>query len=316
MVLTPVLVRLGPHFAAGMSKLNPLERAFGTRGADDKQVEELHLRDHVIIAGFGLGGRTLAGALKALRIPYIILDLNPATVDHQRREGEPIFYGDVTSPEVLNHLNCSHAREIVFVISDPGAARRAISAVRQYDPNLHITVRTRYWDEVEELKRLGATDVVVEEFENAVELMARVLRRFGTPRNVIAARIADARESRAELVRPLTIPRQRLEHFADVLREVKVDSYLIGESDWAVRRTCQEIDLRHATGASMVAIRRDGKIIPNPSPREQLAAGDVVYLLGDQPSVTAAMQFFGTGQAPKPPEPPAPAAEPSAQPDA
>ena len=300
MVLTPVLVRLGPHFAAGMSKLNPLERVFGTKGASDKQVDQLQLSDHVIIAGFGLGGRTLAAALRTLKIPYIVLELNPDTVDRYRKLGEPIFYGDITSNEVLNHLNCSRAREIVMVISDPGAARRAISAVHQYDPKLHITVRTRYADEVDELKRLGATDAVVEEFENAVELMARVLRRFGTPRNVIAARIGEARHSREELVRPLAIPRNRLEQLAEVLREVKVEAYLIEEKDWVGNKTCKEIDLRHSTGASVVAIRRDGKVIANPSARELLLVGDIVYLLGDQGSVTSAMQFFSSGQVPPP----------------
>jgi CPA2 family monovalent cation:H+ antiporter-2 len=159
-------------------------------------------------------------------------------------------------------------------------------------------VRTRYFDEVEELKRLGATDVVVEEFENAVELMARVLRRFGTPRNVIAMRIGEARESKEDLMRPLAIPRQRLEHLAEVLREVKVESYLVQERDWAANRTCLDIDLPHKTGASIVAIRRDGRLIPNPSPRERILMGDVAYLLGDQAAVTAAMQFFGSGDPP------------------
>ena len=299
MVLTPLLVRLGPHFAAGMSRLNPIEKALGTEGADQAH---MHLEHHVIIAGFGLGGRTLAESLKALRLPYVVLDLNPVTVDRYRAQGQPIYYGDVTSHEVLSHFNCSQAREIVIVISDPAAARRAIAAVKDFDPNVQITVRTRYADEIAELKRLGANDVVVEEFENAVELMARVLRRFGIPRNVIAERIGAARHSREELVRPLAIPRQRLDQLSEILHEIKVEAYLIGPNDWAVNRSVREIDLRHTTGASVVAFRRDGKVAANPAPAERLLAGDIVYLLGDQASVTAAMQFFGTGNVPPPPE--------------
>ena len=300
MLVTPLLVRLGPHFAAGMSKLNPLERALGTTGADEEEGDRLALTDHVIIAGFGLGGRMLAGALKSIGIPYVVLELNPGTVNQYRAAGEPIYYGDVTSPEVLGHMNWFKAREIVLMISDPQAARRSISAVRHFAPSVHITVRTRYFDELAELKKLGATDVVVEEFENAVELMARVLRRAGTPRNVIAARIMDSREeSREELVRPLTIPRQRLEHHADLLRDVKVDSYLVGEQDWAVNRSCSDLDLRQATAAAVVALRRDGKIIANPPPEEKLVIGDIIYLIGEQPAVTAAMELLRTGTAPK-----------------
>ena len=249
---------------------------------------------------FGLGGRILAGALKSVDIPYVVLDLNPVTVDTYQKQGEPIYYGDVTSTEVLNHVNCSSAREVVLVISDPEAARRCIAAVRHHDPQQHITVRTRYFDEIAELKRLGATDTVVEEFENAVELMARVLRRAGTPRNVIAARIGEARESRDELVRPLTIPRQRLEHHAELMREVKIDTYLLGEQDWAVERSLRDIGLRATTDTTIVALRRDGAIIPNPPARQVLLAGDIVYMMGEQPSVTASMEYLGTGTAPPP----------------
>jgi CPA2 family monovalent cation:H+ antiporter-2 len=299
MVITPILVRFAPHITAGMARLNPLEQVFGGHGADEMEPEHPALRNHVIIAGFGLAGKALATSLKQVDIPYIVLDLNPASVDQHRSEGEPIYYGDITSAEVLHHCHYLEARELVMVISDPAATRRAISAVRSLAPELHITVRTRYFDEITELQKLGATDVVVEEFENAVELMARVLRRAGTPRNVIAARISDARESRAELIRPLTLPRQRLMHFEEVMQEVKLDSYLMADADWAVGRSCHDIDLRSLTGASVVALRRSGKIIPNPSPRELLQAGDIVYLLGEQHSVTGAMMFFQTGEPPQ-----------------
>lgn len=302
MLVTPVLVRMAPHMAAGMSKLGRLEKVFGTLSDDEERPDHTGMKGHVIIAGFGLGGRTLAAALKSIAIPYVVLELNPATVDHYRKLGEPIHYGDVTSSEVLTQMNCLAAREIVLVISDPEAARRCISAVRHYAPDQHITVRTRHFDEIAELTKLGADDVVVEEFENAVELMARVMRRAGTPRNVIAARIGEARESRAELVRPLTLPRQRLEHHADLMREIKIDTYLLGNEDWAVQRSLRDIHLRHETQTTVVALRRGDSVMANLSPQDVLHGGDIVYLIGEQSSVTAAMELLRTGTAPPPAE--------------
>ena len=304
MLVTPVLVRLAPHLAAGMVRLNPLERAFGTRNPALALPDQQGLSDHVIIAGFGLGGQILATALKTLGLPYVVLELNPVTVDHFKKKGEPVFYGDVTSAEVLQHVNCSKAREIVLVISDPEAARRCITAVRHHAPAQHITVRTRYFEDIGELKRLGATDVVVEEFENAVELMARVLRRASTPRNVIAARIGEARESRGDLVRPLAIPRQRLEHHADLMQNIKIDSYLLGPGDWAAEKSLREIGLRAKMDTTIVAVRRAGALLPNPSAALALKPGDVVYLIGEQPSVTATMEYLLSGQLPPPPETP------------
>lgn len=297
MLVTPVLVRIAPHLAAGMSRLNPLQREFGALNPEEELPDKKGLADHVIIAGFGMGGRMLAAALKSIDIPYVVLELDPGRVDSYRKKGEPIFYGDVTSTEVLDHVNCTLAREIVLVINDPRAVRRCIAGVRHHAPEQHITVRTRYFEDIAELKRLGATDVVVEEFENAVELMARVLRRAGTPRNVIADRIGEARESREEQVRPLTIPRQRLEHHAELMREMKIESYLLGKDDWAVNRSIREIGLRAETETTIVALHREGVLTANPGAQQELIAGDIVYLIGELGSVTASMQFLRTGNA-------------------
>src|SRR5439155_116753 len=62
------------------------------------------LADHVVIAGLGLNGRNLAAALRAIRVPYLIVELNPQTVRHARAQGEPAFYGDATREEILRAL--------------------------------------------------------------------------------------------------------------------------------------------------------------------------------------------------------------------
>ena len=42
----------------------------------ENKVEEETFSEHVIIAGYGLGGRTLAKVLQEAEIPFIILELN------------------------------------------------------------------------------------------------------------------------------------------------------------------------------------------------------------------------------------------------
>src|SRR3989475_11393321 len=74
------------------------------------------LADHVVIAGLGLNGRNLAAALRAIRVPYLIVELNPQTVGHARAQGEPAFYGDATREEILRALGVDRAR--LFVVAD------------------------------------------------------------------------------------------------------------------------------------------------------------------------------------------------------
>jgi len=115
--------------------------------------------NHVIIVGFGLNGRNLARVLKDSDIPYVVLELNPDAVRKSKRKGEPIYYGDGTSPEMLRKLGILWARVLVIAISDPSATRRIVEIARMENPRIHIMVRTRYVSEIEELVSLGADEV-------------------------------------------------------------------------------------------------------------------------------------------------------------
>ena len=53
-------------------------------------------------------------------------------------------------------------------------------------------------------------------------------------------------------------------------------------------RTLGDIDLRADTGATILAIRRDGRTITSPAADTQLAAEDDLYLMGDEAHVRVA----------------------------
>jgi CPA2 family monovalent cation:H+ antiporter-2 len=173
MLATPFAIVMGPHLAAGLGRLNPLTRLLEVRTTGD--LEPASMRDHVIIAGYGLTGRTLADALAQTATRYIIVDINTENVREAELLGEPACFGDVTSIEVLEHLGAAHARELVIAINDADATGRATRAARQAAPNLRITVRTAYEIDVERLREAGATHVVTAEHAAAGAIVARVI---------------------------------------------------------------------------------------------------------------------------------------------
>ncbi|MFH1842350.1 MAG: cation:proton antiporter, partial [bacterium] len=75
MLATPFGLALGPHLAGGLGKLSPLTRLLQVRTTEELRESE-SLRDHVIIAGYGLTGRNLAHSLTQIGTRYIIVDLN------------------------------------------------------------------------------------------------------------------------------------------------------------------------------------------------------------------------------------------------
>jgi CPA2 family monovalent cation:H+ antiporter-2 len=186
MLVTPLLMYMSPKFAAGVTKFGMLQRYMGLDNVDEQQHAQ-RLRDHVIIAGYGIAGQELASALRLQDIPYAIVELNAETVRKLRQKKEPVFFGDVISEEMLHRLGIHHARELVIAISDPNAALRALGAARRLVPDLPILIRARYVGEVPELLDVGATNVVPSEYESAVEIVSQVLSRNGIPRDHIDA---------------------------------------------------------------------------------------------------------------------------------
>ena len=67
----------------------------------------------------------------------------------------------------------------------------------------------------------------------------------------------------------------------------------------AVGRTLAAISLRGLTGATVLAISRDGQGIVVPSPEEALRAGDVLALAGTEEAVAAAKALLTSGEARK-----------------
>lgn len=183
MLVTPVLMHVSPRLATGISDMW-LFRWIGRnrRAQDADRVSETNeLRDHVIIAGYGVAGESLSEAMREQGLPYVIVDLNAETIKLLAMQGEPAFFGDVTNVEILEQLGIHHAKELVITINDPEAARRAVSSARDLAPNLPILVRVRYVGEVQALLDAGATHVVPSEYESTIEIISRVLTRHGVP---------------------------------------------------------------------------------------------------------------------------------------
>jgi monovalent cation:H+ antiporter-2, CPA2 family len=292
--LTPLAIRVAPHITAGERLLQPLARLIGARSIDDHAPQESGLSNHVVIVGYGFAGRLLAESLAERQIPYVVLELNAETVRNAQAAGLPVFYGDATSAEALEHAHLERARALVLLINDPLAARRAVDAARKHAPEVPIIMRTRYVAEKEEAFALGAAEVICEELESGVEAVARVMRRLGVPRNLIEERVEQIRDSTQPSARTAHITRAHLAQVPE-LGDLKVDSFLVRTGDHACGRSAAAMQIRSKTEALVVAIRRQGAVLPYTSPGDAFQAGDVVFLVGPRAAMGRAMELFSSG---------------------
>lgn len=291
MFLTPLLVHVAPHVTAGERLLAPLERMIGVKGADE--IDTLHepLSGHVVVVGFGVAGRLVAQALKACDIPFVVLEMNAESVRAVRAQGQPAYYADATSAEALGHAHLEQARALVLLINDAQAAQRVVDTARRVAPGVPVLTRTRYLLEKAALTKIGASDVVAEEVEGGVEVLARLLRWLEQPRNVIEQRLQEVRSATQTSERAPRLPRSALgEHRG--LAELKIESVQVTSDTAAAGQSALQLRLRQQTGALIVAVRRGGALLENVDPALSFQVGDVVYLVGSLDNVNQAVELL------------------------
>ena len=292
LLFTPLIIRTSPRISVWMSSRKMIERLDRMRKRAEKEGFPSRREEHVIIVGFGLNGRNLAEVLKEAAIPYVVLELNNDAVLRMKQKGEPIFYGDGTSPEILQKMGVDRARLLVVAISDPASTRRIVQAARKANPRIYIIVRTRYASEVEDLIHLGANEVIPEEFETSIEIFARVLHRYQVPRNVIAEQIEKIRSGEYEALRRVELPLRTLPEKCELITDIDTETFLIDERSPAAGRSIKDLRVRSKTGATVIAVRRNEEVIPSPEPEFVLKAGDVVYLIGKKENVSRAIALL------------------------
>ena len=290
MIATPFLIHWSHAWAFGFEGL--FKDIGFNRSTSGEANETPSATGHVIVVGYGLNGQNLARVLKEVGIPYRVLEMDPDLVRSAKAGGEPISFGDGTRPELLQQVGIEKARVLVVAISDPAATARLVSQARRLRTDLYIIVRTRYVAEIDHLYRLGANQVIPEEFETSVEIFARVLQEYHIPRNVISLQVDLIRKEHYGTLRGIQLQGKQLDALSQFLVGTTSDIFSIIEKSPAIGRSLEEINLPSRSGVSVIAVVRDGKSYPNVDNDFKLAVGDMLVLLGGHKALDDAAQIL------------------------
>ena len=274
MVAAPFLAMIGDRFGMMTTQVRPAQQ------------ESIDASDHTIIIGYGLNGQNVAASLRSHGMSYVILEMNPHTVKTARASGEPIYYGDAIGEIVLSSLGIARARCAVFAISDPVSTRIAVAAARRLNAGLYIIARTRYIAEIEQLYSAGADTVIAEEFETSLEIIRRILGRFGYRPTTIDREVLTVRQRRYEFSRGGAIEKMPIQ------TDVGFDPFEVEVRKRSEGKSLAELRIRENTGATVIAIRRDSGVVPNPGPGHVIHEGDHVYLIGAEEEIRRAMRLL------------------------
>lgn len=203
----------------------------------------------VILVGLGNYGSGLMEHLLRRKNAVVGIDFDPGTLDSWRKRGVPVIYGDMADPEMHEQLPLKQARWV-------------ISTVRSEEMNLAL---------IQNLRQEGYTGKVALTATNSQE--AAEFEKAGV--NLVFRPFQDATEQAADA----------LTYAMDFLPE-SVDwpvSFLelrIRSDASAAGRTLRELPLS-ASGISILAVSRGGRIFYEPKPDFRIFPADRLLLMGD-----------------------------------
>lgn len=260
---------------------------------DEDFLEGTQIGPHVVIIGFGLTGENLAKVLKSTGIPFVVIEMNQELAQ-KAKDMEPakLIVGDATQRVILNQAELHTAQAVVISLNDPIACRKIVGQIVVHHSHLYILVKTRFAHEIEVLKKLGAKQVISEDFETSIEVVAHVLKHCGVPDNIVEAETIAIRSDGYAMLRGKASSRAGIEEIIRILERTTTQTYYLGEKSFANGKTLAEVDLRKRTGCSVIAVVRAG--IPTTSPPSDfvLQANDVLVLVGAHQQIDAARKLL------------------------
>ncbi|PYT34748.1 MAG: hypothetical protein DMF52_11930 [Acidobacteria bacterium] len=297
MILAPIATRLSSSMASAAARATSgLVPPWARRPARDIEAEpetEAPPDGHLVILGYGTVGRTLGEVLITNKIPFIALEIDPLLVRQAQRAGHPVRYGDASSEEMLRRAGLQRARTLVVTLPDHVLERAVVRTARRLNPEIHILARGRRGAEDEELYLDGADEVVHEAFEVGIEFLARVLRRLNVPKQAIERQLGRLRGGRYEIFRredftplPLGDVRRSLDALRVEFLEIPPESPLVGKS-------LRDAGVREATGALILAVIREGRVIPAPEAWFVLQGKDTILVSGASEQVAEVESLLG-----------------------
>ena len=242
-------------------------------------IRSMAKRGHVIICGYGRSGQSLARFLEQEAISIIALDADPTRVKQAAAAGDSVVYGDASRKEVLAAAGLARAAAIVVSFADTHAAMTILAHARELRPDVPVVVRTFDDTDVEKLKKAGAAEIVAEVVEGSLMLATQTMLLLGIPLNKVLSRLRTVRGERYQLMRGFFPGASDDEDHAFDGQQSRLQSVLVDDGAAAVGKTIEALKLGDS-GATLIALRRQGVRETNPALGTLVEAADILILAG------------------------------------
>lgn len=214
-----------------------------------------HLKDHIIVCGFGRIGRTLCHELHRDHRQFVVVD----HLEARTLEAQELHYhactGDATDEAVLERMQIVQATTLLTTLPDDASNVFIALTARNLNSKLNIIARAEQPSTQKKLLQAGANHVVMPTAIGARQMAAMVIHPS-------AVEFLELIAGRGQL-------------------DVEIDEYQIPPSSKLTGKTAQEVESRIRHGILVVAVKdASGQMLFNPDPEHVFEAGQTLILMG------------------------------------
>jgi hypothetical protein len=131
------------------------------RVQNDRKLERM--TDHVVVCGYGIFGRTVAGELVENDVPVVAVERDAETFERIESDAVVGLHADARLESTLRDAGVERSRAVVAAIDDSNVNIQIAIVASELAPDVHVVVRVG--DELYEdlARRAGADEVVIPE---------------------------------------------------------------------------------------------------------------------------------------------------------
>ena len=239
------------------------------------------LSGHVIVAGGGIFARHIGLVLHSMRLPYVIIEPNHALFLEAKKKGLRLLLGDPGQDAVLEAACVEKAKLLVLTLQGALEILDVVHAVRKRNRTLRILARDvggedgEFPDEDGEISR-----IIQPEFEAGLEMARQALIHLDVPGATIHRELETLRRNVYGPLRENNANYGLLSQLLHASSTLELEWEAMYKDGPLAGKTIAAASIRAEFGVSVVAVLRDGALLPNPGGGFTLREGDLIGIIG------------------------------------
>lgn len=231
-----------------------------------RMLDQMH--GHVILCGYGRIGQEIAAQLHRDQTPLVVIETDPERRDIAEANGLKVLQADATLDETLLDAGLERCCSLVAALPGDASNLYVVLSSRDLRPGCRLIARANSDEAAAKLRLAGATVVV-------------------------SPYVAGGRAMAASALRPLAV------NFMELLSssDYEIEEFQLSSDPLHLMtiggRSLAELELGRRSGAMVLAIQHQGRLIANPSSDMALAPGQLLIVLGSRDQLQCFQNLLG-----------------------